>query len=167
MKPARAESDYTTDGGELSLSGLGLAELLTAILEKGKEFRFRARGSSMWPFLKSGDLITVSPLTAKRPGLGDVVVFLRPSSGRPVVHRIVGKKDGSYLIKGDNTAEYDGLMEEKDILGRITLVERGERRISYSLGPTRFLIAGMSRSGLLPYLRPVKKKIVRFFKRRS
>jgi hypothetical protein len=49
-------------GSELFLTGPVFIELLHATLAKGVPFPFRARGSSMHPFIKDGDVITVSPL---------------------------------------------------------------------------------------------------------
>ena len=62
---------------ELFLTGPVFIELLQATLAEGAPFTFRARGSSMHPFIKDGDVITVSPLGEDSPGLGDVVAFVQ------------------------------------------------------------------------------------------
>lgn len=112
----------------------------------------------MSPFIKDGDLITISPLTGNSPRLGDVVAFIRPKLGKLVVHRVVGKNQSFFLIKGDNTAEVDGLIPKKMILGRLTGVERHGRKIFLGLGPERLLIAFLTRWGLFfPLLIPVWK----------
>ncbi|MEA3438827.1 MAG: hypothetical protein U9R58_00935 [Chloroflexota bacterium] len=53
---------YTTFASELALSGEALRELMREVLSKGVPVRFRARGWSMEPFIRNGDLICVSPL---------------------------------------------------------------------------------------------------------
>ena len=53
--------------GGLSLSGEALIELMRAVLARGLPFRFAARGFSMAPFIRDGDVISVSPPLSARP----------------------------------------------------------------------------------------------------
>ena len=148
---------FTSTGGEFSLSGKALLELLSAVLEKGMPFRFMAKGGSMWPFIKNGDVITINPLSGGPLGVGDVAIFLCLDTGKAMVHRVVGKQGDSFLMKGDNSPSPDGLIPKKDILGRISKVERNGADVSFGLGRERFLIAALSKTGLLPVLvRPVR-----------
>ena len=102
----------------------------------------------MFPFIRDGDVITVSPLKSP-PRLGDVVAF-RPSQRQQLfIHRVIGGKRGSYLIKGDNTAANDGFQSRASILGRVILVERNGRRVYCGMGPERLLIALLVRTNLL------------------
>ena len=134
---------------EWSISGAALAELLRDVLRKGVAFSFRARGFSMSPFIKDGDDLTLFPLNGISPGLGDVVAFIHKGNGMPFVHRVVGKKENTYLLKGDNATETDGLISESDILGCVRMVERRGLRVFFGLGPERFLIAYLNRRGIL------------------
>ena len=153
------------EGG--TLSGAALLELLQAVLDKGAPFRFQAKGFSMTPFVRDRDVITVSPLPGTSPGLGDVVAFIKPETGKLAVHRVVGKRGDSYLIKGDNSPEGDGLVPKANVLGRVSRVERDGKRVFLGLGPERFLIAFLTRRGLLfPLLLPVWR-LVRPIVRRS
>ena len=70
-----------------------LMEIMQDILARGAEFRFRARGWSMSPFIRDGDVITISPRNKKKPAVGKVVAFLQPDSGRLVVHRIIKQSE--------------------------------------------------------------------------
>jgi len=135
------------EGG--SLSGRALLELLRAVLDKGVPCRFRAPGFSMSPFIRDGDVITVSRLSGCSLCSGRVVAFVHTGTGKLIVHRVVGKEDGRYLIKGDNSPHADGLVPRKNILGYVSKVERGGKRILLGLGPERLLIAFLSRRGLL------------------
>lgn len=147
---------FIKEGGELSLSGPTLVELLRAVLGKGAPCRFRAKGFSMSPFVRDGDVITVSPLSGASPRRGDVVAFVRPGMEKLVVHRVVGKRGHSYLIKGDSTPEADGLIPEANVLGRVIRVERDGKEVFLGLGPERFLIAFLTGRGLLfPLLLPL------------
>jgi hypothetical protein len=134
---------------EWSISGAALAELLQDVLRKGVPFTFRAKGSSMSPFIKDGDDLTLFPLNGISPGLGDVVAFIHKGNGMPFVHRVVGEKGNTYLLKGDNATETDGLISESDILGCVRMVERRGLRVFFGLGPERFLIAYLNRRGIL------------------
>jgi hypothetical protein len=134
---------------EWSISGAALAELLRDVLTKGVPFTFRAGGFSMSPFIKDGDDVTLFPLNGISPGLGDVVAFIHKKNGMPFIHRVVGKKGNTYLLKGDNTTETDGFLSESDILGCVRMVERKGLRVFFGLGPERFLIAYLNRRGIL------------------
>jgi len=140
---------------ELSLSSRQLEELMRGVLGKGASFRFRCKGFSMSPFIKDGDVLTIAPLQGSSPGFGEVVVLTHPSTGKIVIHRVIKKRGGAYLTKGDNIPEADGLIAKTNILGRVTKVERNGAKFLLGLGPERFLIAFLTRWRLLPLLAPV------------
>jgi signal peptidase len=153
-------------GDELSFSGPAFVELIRAVLDKGVPFRFKAKGISMHPFIRNGDVITVYPLSGTSPRYGDVVAFIRPNTSTLIVHRVVGKGDDSFLIRGDNTGYFDGLIPTTNILGYVTKVERNDREAYLGLGLERFLIAFLTRRGLLlPLLNPVRRLIRPIIKR--
>lgn len=150
---------------ELPLSGLALLELMRAVLAKGVPFRFKARGWSMAPFIRDGDVITISPPGGSLPGIGKVVAFIRPEDGKLVVHRIVGRQGAAVLIQGDNvTSLPDGIVPQENLLGRVMRIERDGRPIWMGLGPERFLIAWFSR---LRFLIPMRFRLALARKRYS
>ena len=152
-------------GQDLSLSGPVLIDLLAAVLEKGARFRFQAKGFSMSPFIKDGDVVTVSPLSECSLGLGDVVAFINPAIRNLVVHRLVGKRGNSCFIKGDNIVETDGSIAKTNILGCVTKVERNGKRVFLGLGPERFLLSILTRTGLLfPLLNPMWRLVRPIFR---
>ncbi|MEI6102810.1 MAG: GNAT family N-acetyltransferase [Methanothrix sp.] len=146
-------TDFVIDGGEDNLSMKALVELLSAVTEKGKSFRFRAAGISMIPFIKNMDVITVSPMPSGRPVVGDVVAFLLPETEKLAVHRIIDKRNDSYIIKGDNVPEPDGLIPSQNVIGLVTKVERNGHRVLLGLGTERQLIALLARHDLLKCIR--------------
>ena len=160
VKPAL----FTKKREELFLSSQHLEKLMRGVLGKGACFRFQGKGFSMSPFIKDGDVLTIASVRGGTPRFGDVVVFTHPNTGKLIIHRIIGKKAGSYLTKGDNALEGDGLISKAAILGRVTKMERNGRYISLGLGPDRFIIAFVTRNGFLPLLNPVWR-FVRFFMR--
>ena len=158
---------FCKKGGELKLSGLYLTKLLQAVLDKGAPFRFRAKGFSMSPFIKDDDIITVSPLKDDSIRSGDVVAFIRPEMINMVIHRVVGKNGEYFHIKGDNIPDTDELIPVTNIMGSVTRVERNGKEVFLGLGPERFLIALLTRTGFLSQLltplwrlfRPLIKKL--------
>jgi hypothetical protein len=132
---------------ELSLSGTSLTELMTSVLAKDRAFRFRAKGWSMSPFVKDGDVITVSPLRGREPRTGEIVAFLHPKSGHAAVHRVVRAAPGTFLLRGDNSEDAEGPLSGERILGVITKVVRDGKRVKGVRGPWSPVIALLSRSG--------------------
>ena len=152
----------------LKLSGKNLTDLMRAVLEKNADFRFQAKGHSMSPFIKNMDIVTISPLSLNKPETGDIVAasFLERKS--IMVHRVIGKQQGKFIIKGDNNKLRDGLFEQNQIIGMVNKVERNGRRVWY--GENRFgkIIALLSKTNLLnnlilPILRSAKAKIKSLF----
>jgi SOS-response transcriptional repressor LexA len=144
-----------------------LPEVVKAVLAKGAVCRFQAKGHSMSPFIKDGDVVTISPMSNASPGFGDVIAFIHPRTEKLVIHRAVRKIGDACVVKGENAFEPDGVIERKNIIGIITKVERKGRRVFFGLGPERFLIALLTRKNLLlPILIPlwrVFRPVVRLF----
>jgi signal peptidase I len=149
-----------------------MPELVKDILSQGAECRFQAKGHSMYPFIKDGDMVTISPIVRSSPRIGDVVAFIQKEAGSLLIHRIVGKNGESYLTKGDNTLEGDGSVHKASILGCITKAERKGKKVSLGFGPERFIISLLARKGLLlSFVRPmwrvlpstVRKNVKLFF----
>jgi signal peptidase I len=118
--------DHTVEKTEegISLSAPIIMDLIEAVHEKGSSFRFQAKGHSMTPAIRDGDLVTVSPLNDIMPRRGDVVAFRHPERPQMLVHRVLHTKEKKYFIKGDNCPEADRWIPMENILGLITKVER-------------------------------------------
>ena len=138
---------FVVKAQELPISGHALSELMQAVLGRGVSFRFCARGWSMAPFIRDGDVITVSPIRRGRPGIGQVVAFTRPREGNLVVHRVVARRGSDSFIQGDSVPGCaDGLVPPENLLGRVTHIERNGRGVWLGLGPERYAIAWLSRT---------------------
>jgi hypothetical protein len=146
-----------TQGSDFSLNQSDLVDLLVAVLATGRSFRFRAKGWSMAPFIRDGDLISVSPVPPRGPAVGQVVAFLRADSGQLVVHRVIAAGPQGYAIRGDNVAGFeDAAVARERIIGCVTQVTRDGKEVRLGLGPESRLIAGLSRTG---WLRPLRARI--------
>lgn len=150
MKQGKDKADlFVKKGTEVTLPEGALKELLIAVLEKDVPFRFLAKGFSMSPFIKDGDIVTVSPLSIRSIKIGDVVAFIHPNTEHLAVHRVVDKAEEEYFIQGDNIQVADGIIPKVNIVGILSKVERHGKEISLGLGPERKLIALFSRIGIL------------------
>jgi len=151
-------------GGELPLSGESLAGLMRAVLDKGKPFRFEARGTSMYPFIRDGDVVTVAPLAGPDPRPGDVAAFVQPGMSGVQVHRIVKVEAGRYFLKGDNALDADGALARDMILGLVVRLERGGR--ARPVGPT-FWAAAIARLSRTFWFTRLSRRARRLFARRE
>ena len=145
----------------MPLSGAALIDLMTAVLGKGHAFRFLAKGFSMTPFIKDGDVVTVYPFLGRKVRLGEVVAFISPQTQSLAVHRIIKKKQTGYLLQGDNVPEVDGTVPAEKILGFVARVERQGKNINLGLGPERRVIAVLNRKGWLFRVRYVLWRLLR------
>lgn len=137
---------FSRTGNELSLSGAAAAKLLTAVVERGKPFKFKARGWSMSPLIRDKDIITLSPCSTAFPQKGDVVGVMDPDTGKLVVHRIVGMNNGRYWIKGDSAkAKEAGSFGRDRLCGHVTRVERDGKPVWFGTGAEKRAIAVLSR----------------------
>lgn len=137
---------------EFILSGEVLVELLQATLAKGLPFRFEAKGFSMAPFIKGGDVLTVSPLCNSPITIGKPVAFIHPLTKHLAIHRVIARNGQRYLIKGDNVFKVDGLVSQENILGYVSVIERNAKTISFGFGRERFIIAFLSRMRILNFI---------------
>ena len=93
--------------------------LLRETFDRGQELTFTPSGSSMLPMLDGAeDKVTFSP----KPDLLKKydVIFYRRANGQLVLHRIVGFKDGAYVLSGDGQYYYEYGVRDSDILAIMT-----------------------------------------------
>ena len=119
------------------LIGAALTDLIRAVMEKGDAFRYPVSGRSMRPFLRDGDLLTISRVDPDDLAGGDVVAFAQPESGRLVFHRITRLGRGAVTTKGDNLARSDGRIPHDRLLGVVTEYRRGDRIVPLPHGRRR------------------------------
>jgi len=150
--------------GGLLLSGQSLGELLQAVLERGASFRLKASGYSMSPFIKDGDMITLSSTNPSVLHRGQVVAFVHPETKKFFVHRIIDIKDDFFITKGDKCMQVDGPISGQHILGVVTAVERRGNKINLGLKAGKGLISFLSGKKLLHPLRRFLRKALKPFR---
>jgi hypothetical protein len=131
--------------------------LAADLLRGGSSVRLTLTGHSMSPSIRSGDVVTIEPLSGRRPAVGEVVAAA--PEGRLLVHRLVAWDGAAALCRGDVAASADPPTAPGDLLGRVTRVERGGRRVLFGLGVERRPIAWLSRVGVLRLLARLRERL--------
>jgi signal peptidase I len=112
----------------IACDSTAFAELSTEILRSGKSLRFQARGGSMWPLVRDGDVVLVAPLDARSVRTGDLVLF-RAGPGNVVIHRVirveVSQGRRRFTVQGDAVLLPDGVIPEAQVCGRVAAIDRG------------------------------------------
>ncbi|MBN1510513.1 MAG: S24/S26 family peptidase [Phycisphaerae bacterium] len=90
-----------------------------------------ARGASMQPFVRDGDTLTVEPVTTAAPRPGDIV-FLKSATGNILVHRVVRRAADRVITRGDGSLLTDEPVPMSQVIGRVVVIQRGERTIQVS-----------------------------------
>lgn len=94
------------------------------LLRSGTNVRIKTRGFSMFPFINTGDRITISP--EKNPAIGDNILFKKED--QMLCHRLVKifEKNGIryYQTRGDSFFHLDKPLTADEILGKVIKIER-------------------------------------------
>jgi len=126
----------------------GDAAKIAAQLQERGRIHLRVHGSSMQPWVRPGDIALIRRTGIDDVRCGDVVLFQREN--RFFVHRLVEKRGtlraAEFLVKGDAHRGPDGVINDELILGRVTCIYRGEKRID--LNSPRQLALGLMVSQL-------------------
>ena len=86
-------------------------------------------GVSMWPMLRNRrDRVILRPLKEGERLLRFDLPLYRRRDGKYVLHRIIGVKDGFYVIRGDNTYTKEKVMDAQ-IVGVVSEFYRKDRNI--------------------------------------
>ena len=104
-----------------------LLEDAAVLMNEGREVNFTPLGSSMLPFIRGGKH---SVVLRKMPDVevGDIVL-VRMAGPRYILHRII-EKDGSNLsLMGDGNISGTEKCTTGDVLGTVTAVIKGKRKV--------------------------------------
>jgi hypothetical protein len=104
-----------------------LWSLAAEVLGQGARLAFRARGGSMRPWIREGDLLTAAPLEAGGLRLGEIALY-RTEAGALLAHRVIGQGQGHWLARGDAAWGPVEIVPMEWVLGRVVLRQRRGRR---------------------------------------
>ena len=100
-------------------------------LAEGRSVRFRVKGFSMLPMLRTEkDEVVPFPYQDADPQPWDVVLFRY--KGRDIMHRIIRKEGDSYTIQGDGVLSGYEKCSREDIVGVVRQVIRPSGRIVHT-----------------------------------
>ena len=81
---------------EIDLKQFDLASLANEMHSRGGALCFKARGSSMYPFIRDGDILAIQPVKINDLRTGDILSF-QSTAQKLVAHRLIQK----HFKKGD------------------------------------------------------------------
>lgn len=103
--------------GAAAFAAVGLTRFYTPV---------RVVGGSMEPALRSGDMVLVSDAA---PEVRDIVLLEQPGHG-PVLHRVVGRRAGLFVTRGDaNPTDDRTLARPEWVRGRVAVVVPAGRAV--------------------------------------
>jgi signal peptidase I len=126
------------------------------LLAGGLGFRFRARGMSMQPTIRDGEMIWVEPVCIADIRKRDIILFSEGSTFR--AHRVLklNPRGGLFHTRGDAGIDMDAPVRAGQILGRVVAKElpagkagkiplRGHAaRARFVLGQLRILVSTLA-----------------------
>ena len=106
-------------------------ELIEEVIGSGGEFRLFPKGVSMRPLLVQGRDSVVLRRKDGVPAKKHDIAFYKRENGQFVLHRVMKiKKDGSYVMCGDNQFEMEKGISKEQIIGYVSDIYRGNKRFS-------------------------------------
>mgnify|MGYP001112391588 CR=1 FL=1 len=84
---------------------------------------------SMWPVLKTGDLVLVKGTTGDVLGVSDIAVY--EHAGGFAIHRVVKKNENTFVTKGDANRKDDSPVSYDQLVGRALTVAGKPIRIPF------------------------------------
>lgn len=100
--------------------------LIVDLLASGHAVQFQVRGDSMYPLIRDHDYLHVEPVD--RIGIGDIVLVLAPRG--LTAHRVIARREGMVITRGDNAPAADDAVAEEKVLGRVTSVIRDGKPVN-------------------------------------
>ena len=103
----------------LKLSGPGVLEVVREMISETGTVRVRAAGTSMWPMIPDGAIVTLVRLEGPvRPGQ----IVLMDWGGVPVLHRVLRAVEGAVYTMGDSCLDPDPPTDLPAVLALATAV---------------------------------------------
>jgi signal peptidase I len=96
------------------------------LIENNHAVKIVASGYSMFPFIRPGDVQTISPVPIEEIKVGDVAVFERESDW--ISHRVIDiqnkNNETTLILRGDSCIQLDPLVTKANYIGKTVGFER-------------------------------------------
>jgi hypothetical protein len=155
-----------------------LVSALRTSLRRHGRYAFAPRGSSMRPFVRSGDTVFVESIHDSAVRTGDILLYWRAGATAELdtltCHRMIGRIQGEtgpvILAKGDSLPHIEALHTSgpqsqsgrAELLGRVRAISRPGREHSWAvpgrIGSLGIVMASLLAGGLLPLARWMPRK---------
>jgi signal peptidase len=101
------------------------------LIENKHSVKIEASGYSMFPFLRKGDVQTISPIPIEDIQIGDVVVFEQNNNW--ISHRVIAiqktNNEISLILRGDTSRFLDPTVTKENYIGKTVSFERNGKTI--------------------------------------
>jgi signal peptidase len=116
-------------------------QLLAHVIEKNGWIDLPAQGTSMYPFIRRGDICRFISCEAASLQKGDIILF-RTSEGCLIAHRFLQtmeiQQQTRYLFKGDTNLGRDEAVSHEQIIGKLAWIVRNKAMIHVTDITVRF-----------------------------
>lgn len=115
------------------------AGTIREVLDSGGEFTLYPRGTSMLPLIMQGrDSVTLEqPQGALHRG---DIAFYQRENGQYVLHRIIGERDGTFTMCGDNQLAPEYGVKPEQIIAKAAYITRKGSKITPRSLPYRLYV---------------------------
>jgi hypothetical protein len=107
--------------------------VISLLLQKGEKVRMNLYGYCMSPFIRHGEDVTISPVKYEDLRCGDIIVYR--NEDRFKIHRflwLITIANTTYIVsRGDRAINPDPPVPLHLLLGKVTLVHRGDKVIDF------------------------------------
>ena len=105
------------------------------LIENNHAVKIVASGYSMFPFMRNGDVQTISPVPIEEIKVGDVAVFERDNDW--ISHRVIAiqntNNEITLILRGDTCIQLDPMVTKANYIGKTVAFERkGKTRLLHS-----------------------------------
>ncbi len=84
---------------------------------------------SMWPLLKTNDLILMKGISGSQAQVGQIIVY--KNAGGFTIHRLIRRENGKLITKGDANDIEDKPVAESEVVGRAVYFKNKPLRIPF------------------------------------
>lgn len=114
------------------------AGTIREVMDSGGEFTLYPRGTSMLPLIVQGrDSVTL--VKAEEFRAGDIAFYQR-ENGQYVLHRIIGERDGTFTMCGDNQLAPEYGVKPEQIIAKAAYITRKGSKITPRSLPYRLYV---------------------------
>lgn len=128
-------------------------EMVCECTGEGRSVAITATGTSMLPFIRPGDIVTIAPQAGYKRG--DIVLALVGAGHDVVLHAVISHDGNAYTLMGTANLKLTEAAVGADIAGAVVTIERDGRAIS-TLTP-----AWCMAMSLWLRLRPLRRPILK------